>query len=302
LRAGLFGPVHDGERFHSGGNSLDKRFGGEGAVKSYFYHTDLLTFCVEVIHGFFNRFRAAAHDDYHAVRVGSAVVVDEVVLSARERADLIHLRLYDRGDGVVVFIGSFSVLEVDIGVLRGALLMGMLRIESAGAELVHLFEVDKLFYLVILDRVDLAHLVRSAEAVEEAQERHARFESGEVRDKRQIHDLLHAVGREHGKSRLAARHDVGVVAEDVERVAREASCGNVEDGRQQFAGDFIHIGDHKKQALACGERAGERACRERAVHGACRARFGLHLGDPQNVAEDVLSALTCPVVAVFCHW
>ena len=53
--------------------------------------------------------------------------------------------------------------------------------------------------------------------------------------------------------------------------------------------------------MRCCERACECACCKRAVDCASSTCFGLHFSNFEHVAEDVLSALTCPVVAVFRH-
>lgn len=164
-----------------------------------------------------------------------------------------------------------------------------------------LFEVYERFDFVVVDHVDLVNFVRSAETVEEVKERNAGFDGGKIRHQSEIHNFLNAVGCEHRKTGLTASHHVGVVTENVESVACNASCGYVEHAGEQFARNLVHVGDHKEQALARGEGAGQCACCQRAVNCACRARFGLHFSDFENVAEKILSALSCPIVAVFRH-
>ena len=46
-----------------------------------------------------------------------------------------------------------------------------------------------------------------------------------------------------------ARIDVGVVAEDRERVPGDRARGHVEDARLQLAGDLEHLREHQQQAL-----------------------------------------------------
>ena len=104
LCARLLGSVHNGDCLDGGGDCVDKRFGGEGTVKSYLYHTYLLSSCVEIVNRFLDSLCAAAHNHYDAVCVLCSVIVDEIVLSARERADLVHLRLHDCGYCVVILV------------------------------------------------------------------------------------------------------------------------------------------------------------------------------------------------------
>ena len=277
--AGFLGAVEDGDLLRGLGERRGERFGGEGAVQP----------------------DPAAHDDYDAVGVLGAVVVDEVILPARESGDLVHHLLDDRGHREIVLIRGFAVLEVDVGVLSRARLMRMLGVERTGAETVDIREVDERLDLVVLDDIDLADFVRGPETVKEADEGDGGSQRGKMRHEAQVHDLLHGVGRQHGKARLTARHDIRVVAEYAERVRRESPRRNMEDAGEQLARDLVHVGDHEQQALAGGEGGGQRARGKRAVHRAGSARFGLHLGDLQHIAEDVLSALTRPFVAVFRH-
>ena len=122
--------------------------------------------------------------------------------------------------------------------------------------------VDDRLHFLIGDDVDLGDFVRGAEAVEEGDEGNARTEGRKVRDEGEVHDFLHRAGGDHGKARLAACHDVGMVAEDVQRVCGERARRNVHDHRQKFARDLVHIGDHEKEPLRSGVSGRQRACGE----------------------------------------
>ncbi len=110
--------------------------------------------------------------------------------------------------------------------------------------------------------------MRGAEAVEEVDERDAALDGGQVRHGGQIHDLLRVGLGEHGEAGLAAGHNVGMVAENVQRVGGNRTRGNMEYARQQLASDLVHVRDHQEQALRSGVGGGQRAGCERAVHGA----------------------------------
>ena len=131
---------------------------------------------------------------------------------------------------------------------------------------------------------------------------------GEVGHRREVHDLLDVALGEHGEAGLAAGHDVGVIAEDVEGVGGHGTGGHVEDARQALARDLVHVRDHEEQALGrrvgrLGRRVGRRegARAERAVDGARGAGLGLHLDDLDRRAKDVLHALSGPLVDVIGH-
>lgn len=300
-RARFLGAIQDGDLLGGLGESGDELFRGEGAVQSDFDDAHLLALGVEIIDGLFHGFRAAAHQDDDAVGVLRAVVVHQVILSARDARHFVHHVLDDAGDRLIVLVGGFAVLEIDVGVLRRARLMRMLGVEGTRAETVDVVKVHEALYLVVVDDVDLAHFVRGPESVKEVDEGDGGFQRGKMRHEAQVHDFLHGVGREHRKARLTARHDVRMVAENAQRVRGKGACRNVEDAGEQFARDLVHIRDHEQQALAGGESCGHRARGERTVDGARSARFGLHLDDLQHVAQDVFPALPRPFVAVFRH-
>ena len=258
----------------------------------------------QVIHGFFNRFRAAAHKHDDVGCVGRAVVLVRLVFSAGYLLYVFHRFFHYCGNGFVILVARLAVLEVDVGVLRGALLNGVFGVECAGlefADIRHVLFVHHLLDVRIIYHLYLAHFVGSAETVEEVQERHFRLQRGKMRDKRQVHNFLDGVGSQHCKARLAAAHHVAVVAEYVQRVVRQRPCAHMEYAGGQLARNFIHIGNHEQQALACGESGGQSACRQSAVHGARGARFGLHFGNSQLLTENVLPVGGSPFVRVLRH-
>ena len=91
---------------------------------------DLFARLVEVVDGLFGGVAAGAHGDDDPLGVGRAHVVEQLVVAAGQLADLLHDLFDDFGHGVVVLVGSFTALEVDVGVLGGALLMRMLGIQA----------------------------------------------------------------------------------------------------------------------------------------------------------------------------
>ena len=179
--------------------------------------------------------------------------------------------------------------------------MRMLGVERVVTEGLDGFHVAQLSEVIIVPESHLLDLVGGADAVEAVDERHATLDGGQVGDGREVHDLLDATLGEHGEAGLAAGHDVGVVAEDVQRVGRHGTGGHVEHGGQALAGDLVHVGNHEQQALRrrVGRRDGARA--QRAVDCACGAGLRLHLDDAHRRAEDVLLALGCPLVDVVGH-
>ena len=87
-------------------------------------------------------------------------------------------------------------------------------------------------------------------------------------DEGEVVRFLHRGRRQQHHPRLAAGHDVGVVAEDRQRVRGHGAGRDVHAERRQFAGDLVEVGDHQQQALACreGRRQRARSAARRARH------------------------------------
>ena len=70
--------------------------------------------------------------------------------------------------------------------------------------------------------------------------------TGEMRDSAEVHDFLRVRFGHHGETGLAAGVHVGMIAEDVQSVGGDCSCGDVEYARKKLTGDLVHIGDHQE--------------------------------------------------------
>ena len=68
-------------------------------------------------------------------------------------------------------------------------------------------------------------------------------------DSRKVHDFLDAGFTQESKARLATGHDVALITKDRHSIRRQCPGSYVEDTRQEFAGDFIHIRNHEQKAL-----------------------------------------------------
>ncbi len=265
------------------------------------HHTRLLSFGVQVVDGLARRLACRAHEDDDAVGVLRTVVGEELVFAAGAFADCRHILLYYRRHGVVVAVACLAVCEERLGVLGHAFCRGFLRRERTAAETCQRLLVHEVAHVVVFDEFHFLVFVRCAEAVEEVDERHARLNGCEVCYGGEVHHLLHAALGQHGEACLAAGHDVAMVAEDTQRMARHGACAYVEDARQEFAGDLVHVGDHQQQPLRCGERACQRAGLQRPVHRSGGPGLRLHLLHEHGVAEKVLPALRGPLVNVLRH-
>ena len=301
LCAGPLGAVEDRDLLAGGGDGGQELVRAEGTVQSDLHEADLLTLGAEVVDDFLGHVADGAHGDDDAVGVGSAVVVEELVVGAELGIDLGHVLLDDGGHRLVVLVGGLTVLEEDVAVLVAAAHGGMLGVEGSGAEGRDSVHVDHFLEILVIPDLDLLQLVAGAEAVEEVQEGNSALDGGQVRHGAQVHDLLHVGLGQHGKAGLTTRHDVAVIAEDVQGVAGEGSGGDVEHAGEQLARDLVHVGDHQQQALGRGVGGGQGACVQGAVDSAGSAGLSLHLLNFDRRTENVFPAGSRPLVNIVGH-
>ena len=251
---------------------------------------------VEIVDDFLGYVADGTHRDDDAVSVGRAVVVEELVVGAELLVDLAHVLFHDFGESVVVLVAGLAVLEERIAVLVGAAHGGVLGVEGVLAERLDSVHVAHVGEILIIPHSDLLDLVGGAETVEEVDEGHLAGKSGQMRNGGEIHDLLHVALAQHGETGLAAGHNVGVIAEDVQRVGGNGTGGNVEHAGELLSRDLVHVRDHQQQALRGRVGGGQRTGAERAVHCAGCTGFRLHLDDLDLAAEDVLQTICGPLV------
>ena len=285
--AGLFRAVENGDALDRSGNGGDEILHRERTIEVNLDEADLLAFLDERFDGLVKRIATRTHGDDDVLGISGADVIVKLVLTARELGELVHVLLDDGGSSDIVLLAALAALEVDVGVLSRTAHRGMLRIESALTEIFNILLFDHLADLLHRDFVDLLDFVGSTEAVEEVEERNLSLERRSVGDHRHIVGLLNGVRAEHRETGLTAGHNVAVVTENAETLARERASGNVEDRRSELAGDLVHIGNHEEQALRRRKGRRQRAGRQRTVNGTGGAAFGFHFDDRGNRAPDV---------------
>jgi hypothetical protein len=300
-RARLLRAVEHGERLHGDRQHGEERRLAERPVEPHLHDADLLAARREPFRLFLRRLGAGAHDHDHALGLGMAVIFEEVVAAARQRGEALHRLADDAGHVQVEGIRRLARLEEDVGVLRRAADLRAVGREPAQAVHRARFGTDELREIGVGQLLDAADFVRRAEAVEEVQERHARTQRRRVADRRHVVRLLRVAGGEQRPPRLAAGHDVRMVAEDRERMGRQRARGDVDAARREFARDLVEVRDHQQQALRRrkGRREGPR--REGAVEDARRPPFRLHLDDVGDPAPDVRLLRGRPLVRQLGH-
>ena len=299
--ARLLRPVEHGQRLDGFRHGVGEGLGVERPVEPHLDQADLRAPRGQIIDGLLDHARSGAHRHDHLFRVGGADVVEQVVLPAGERGELVHHALDDLGHPIVERVARLAGLEEDVRVLGRAPQLRLVRIQGAVAMRLDELQVDHRLDVVAGELLDLVHFVRGPEPVEIVEEGNAGFESRGICQKRHILGLLNAVGRQEGPAGRAAGHDVAMIAENRQRVRRHRPRGDMEHRRGELPGDLEHVGNHQQQALRGRERACQCTCLKRAMNGAGGARLTLHLHNVRNRAEDVLLSGSRPGVRKLAH-
>src|SRR6476661_7074679 len=159
--------------------------------------------------------------------------------------------------------------------------------------------IDHVAHYRFAQQVDLGHLMRGAETVEEMYKRYARFERDGMADESKVLGLLNRGGAEHTETGGASCHYIAVITKYGESLRGQSTGSHVEHDRRKLACDLVHIRDHQEQALGGGECSGERACLQSPVYGSGGATFTLHLHDRRysapNIGHTFRGPLVCPL-------
>jgi hypothetical protein len=145
-----------------------------------------------------------------------------MVLAARDFRNLGQIVLHDVRHRFIILVHGFAGLEVDIRVLCRAADDRRVRIQAALTECADGVPVHHLFVIFVIEDFDLLDFMGRAEPVKEVQERYPCLDGGHMGHAGQVHDFLHTARSEHGKTGLAGRHDILVVAENTQRARRQA--------------------------------------------------------------------------------
>jgi len=299
--ATFLGAVKHGDGGHAGGQCAQQVLGGERTEQVNLHEAHALAQGVEVLDRFFDDFTGGTHGHDNAVGFGVTHVVEQAVFAAGDGFDLLHVVKHDAGNGVVIKVGSFTVLEVYVGVLGGAANVRMLGVHGGGAEFGHLFPVHQGADVFVINGFDLLHFVRGAETVEKVAEGQAGVDGRKVRHQGQVHAFLHGGGSKEAETGLAGSHHVLMVAKNGQGMGGQCASRNMKNAGKKFAGDFVHVGDHEQQTLRGRVGGGKSTGGKHAVHCASGASFGLHFTHVNGLAEQVFGALGGQLVHDFAH-
>ena len=281
----FFRAVHNGDRADRIRHSFHEVFEGERAIETYLEEADFFAVFAEFIDRFLDCAGNGTHSDDDVFSIGSPVVIEEVVRTARQFTDLIHVVLNNVRQTLVPEVVSFAGLEEHIRVGNGTAHDRMFRIEARVFEIIKCFAVDQFAQFFGRQHLNLLNFVRRPETVKEVHERYAAFDRCQVSDSSEVSTFLNAGTAEHGPTGVATAHNVRMVTEDRHGMGPYRTSCDVQDDRFQFTGQTVHDRDHQHEALRCRKGGTEAARFGSAVSGTDSTGFGLHFNQLNGLAE-----------------
>ena len=112
--------------------------------------TDFFAFGIQIIHSLFDDIADRTHGNNDPVGVFGAIVVEQMVFAAGQLADLAHIVFDNTGNRLIVRVGYFPLLEVNIRVLRGAANHRMIGIQRPATECVERILINQARQIVII--------------------------------------------------------------------------------------------------------------------------------------------------------
>ena len=299
--AGLLVAVQHSDPLAGGGDGGGEVLHGEGTEQMNLHHAHLAALSVQIVHSLLHGLAGGAHHHDDFLRVGRAIVIEQLVVPAGDFIDLVHVVLHGTGHDGTLDVSALLALEVHVGVHVVAPVGGMLRVQGLMAEGLQCLLIHQTTEILIVQSLDPLHLVGGTEAVKAVHEGIPAADGGQMSHGGQIHCLLRAGGHQHGIAGHTAGHEVRMVAEDRVMVGGHHAGRNVHDAGQELAAHGVHGGDHQHQALGGGEAGGQSTGLQCAVTCAAGAGLGLHLHQADGLAEDVLFSVGGPFVGFLRH-
>ena len=267
----------------------------------HLHHANLLTLLCQVIHDLLHRLTDGAHGDDNPLGIRCAVIIEELVVSAGQGIDGIHLCLNNIRQSVVGRVAGLSALEEGVRILQCGADGRVLGVEGMILKAFDHIPIHNLCQIVIVQHINLLNLMAGAEPIKEMHKRDRPFDGAEMCHRAEVHAFLHTGGGQLRKTGLPACHSVGMVTEDRDGMGCKGSCRNMHDARQHRPCNTVHGGNHQHQALGSRVGGGERSCLQRTVHGTASAGFTLQLHQLNRLAEQILFAVGSPTVHMVGH-
>ncbi|CSP97629.1 Uncharacterised protein [Shigella sonnei] len=177
------------------------------------------------------------------------VIFKRLILTTCRGREIIH-RLFNMViDCVVPGVGGFARLEISVRIGGRTTDHRMFRVERPGAMSINFGLRHEIKNRVIGQRDNFVDFVGRAETIKEMNKWHAAFQRRDVRNESKVLRFLDVCRTQHRATRLAHRHDVGMIAKNRECMCGNGTCRYMQDKRCESPCQFVQCRDHQQQTL-----------------------------------------------------
>ena len=210
----FFGPVQYRDLFHCLGNRRQQAPLVKRTIKTYFNKARFSSVPVFHIHHFLNGLADASHSDDNMLCLRIAIVLEQFIGRACLSRDLLEQCFHDIRQFFITGIRRLPILEKYIRILSRSHLSAMRRVQRSCPERGKRLPVQQFFIIRPVPYLDFLYLMRRPKAVEKMQKGRTSLQCGNMRYRRQVHDLLHAAGRQDRHTGLSACIHIGMIPEN----------------------------------------------------------------------------------------
>ena len=108
---------------------------------------------------------------------------------------------------------------------------------------------QELLQLIIANDLNLVDFVRGPETIHEMQKGNPRVEGGDLANGRHVVGLLYRKTTEHTQTTTTDKHGITMISINGKGFSCQGTRGDVDDCRQQFAGNLVNVGNKEQQTL-----------------------------------------------------
>lgn len=172
------------------------------------YATDFFALFNEETNCFFNCLCARAHGDKNEFCIRSTGVIEQVVFTARNFTDFLHVAFCYIWYDIIEFIKGFTVLHECFSWFAEGNSFRIIRVHAAFTEFCNGLHVQHRTEVFVRNAFNLLDFMRCTETIEEVEDRNTTGNSRSMNDCRQIHNFLNTRFYHHADTSAAHSHRV----------------------------------------------------------------------------------------------
>ena len=158
-RTGLFRAVEHGNLLDGFGEITEEMFKRERTIQMNCQQTDLFAFGVQIIYSFFDDVTDGTHGNNDTIGIRSAVIIKQVIFTTGQLFEFGHIPFNDFRQRVIVTVGNFAFLEIDVRILRCTADYRMIGVQRPTTESGKSILVNQFGEVIIFESFNFLHFM-----------------------------------------------------------------------------------------------------------------------------------------------